>query len=522
MKRVRVRTSYIKALAIAFPFALLLILVATPSALAEPINVFDVDDYHRSAAAGTEVGFDWVVFNNGTSPILITTTAIMPSQEVTGSFDPAFVTLDPGSSAVISLILTSDPNMGDANITIEVAFYATPMDDPSLVTIEHRTANLVVDSNLANVGNNAIFGIWSNPLPPPLDDNWGAFLVSLLGWVLIGLVFAFVIDPLVHFVTRKTDTILDDLILKIIRVPIFAFIITYGAVTSLEILNIDRDIVANIETAYEVVVVLLVVWVAYKVYKEIVLYYAKEYSKKTDTQMDDVAVPLLEKIGLVVIPLLGLMTILSMFGYDLTALLAGVGFLGIVIGFAAQSTLANFFAGLQLIADRPFKVGDILRLEDGDQLEVRHIGMRATELYNPDTDEVSVIPNNEIANKRIINMVEPDRKLRIVVTVGVAYGSDVEKVMTVMRQTAMEHPNTLKGGEHMPVVRFYEFGEFSLNFKIFIWVDDLSNRFKVSSDFRQELNRRFAEAGIEIPFPQRVITIKQDKREGREEPSEQA
>jgi small-conductance mechanosensitive channel len=238
--------------------------------------------------------------------------------------------------------------------------------------------------------------------------------------------------------------------------------------------------------------------------------------------MDDVAVPLLEKIGLIVIPLLGLMTILSMFGYDLTALLAGVGFLGIVIGFAAQSTLANFFAGLQLIADRPFKVGDILRLEDGDQLEVRHIGMRATELYNPDTDEVSVIPNNEIANKRIINMVEPDRKLRIVVTVGVAYGSDVEKVMTVMRQTAMEHPNTLKGGEHMPVVRFYEFGEFSLNFKIFIWVDDLSNRFKVSSDFRQELNRRFTEAGIEIPFPQRVITIKQDKREGKAEPSEQA
>jgi len=509
---------HIKMLAIAIPLALLLMFVASaPVANANPINVFEVGSYEETVAAGTEVEFDWVVFNNETSPILVTPSAIQASPDITETFDPAFVTLDPGSSTTIRLKVGTDTNMGNANLTIDVAFTATPMNDPTVVWEESRSANLIVDSKLANVGNNAIFGIWPNQLPPPLDGNWGAFLVTLLGWVLIGLAFVFVVDPIVHYITRKTDIVLDDLILKIIRIPVFVFIITYGAVSSLEILNIDRDVVAQIETAYEVVVVLLVVWVAYKVYKEIVLYYAREYAKKTDTQMDDVAVPLLEKIGIVIIPLLGLMTILSMFGYDLTALLAGVGFLGIVIGFAAQSTLANFFAGLQLIADRPFKVGDILRLEDGDQLEVRHIGMRATELYNPDTDEIVVIPNNEIANRRIVNMVEPDRKLRIIVTVGVAYGSDVDKVMTIMRQTAMDHPNTLKGGEHMPVVRFYEFGESSLNFKIFIWVDDISNRFKVSSDFRQELNRKFAEAGIEIPYPQRVVTIKHDKGEGKGE-----
>ena len=485
--------------------------IAAPLTSASPMNVFGVGGYEKSAAAGAGAEFDWVVFNNGTSPILVKPSAVLSNTEVEASFDPAFVTLDPGASRTISLKIGTDPNMADANLTIEVVFTATLMDDPGQVWEEHRAANLVIDSRLANVGNNAIFGIWPNQLPPPLDTNWGAFLVTLLGWVLIGLAFAFVFDPIVHRITRRTDTMLDDMILKIIRVPVFVFIITYGAVTSLEILNMDRDLVAQIETFYEVVVVILVVWVAYKVYKEIVLYYAREYARKTDTQMDDVAVPLLEKIGIIVIPLLGLMTILSMFGYDLTALLAGIGFLGIVIGFAAQSTLSNFFAGLQLLADRPFKVGDVLRLEDGDQLEVRHIGMRATELYNPDTDELVVIPNNEIANRRIVNMVEPDRKLRITVAVGVAYGSDVDQVMTIMRQTAMEHPNTLKGGDHLPVVRFYEFGESSLNFKVFIWVDDISNRFKVSSDFRQELNRRFVEAGIEIPFPQRVVTIRHEK-----------
>jgi MscS family membrane protein len=520
--RMHLRTLRIKAMALAFPLVTLFVLMAVaPIASAQPLNVFDVDTYVKSEAAGTNVQFDWVVFNNGTSPILVQPRASEVSQDLTETFDPAFATLEPGSSITFVLLISTDPNMGDANVTIDVVFSATAMDDPTFVMEERRTANLVVDSKLANVGNNALFGIWPNQLPPPLDGNWGAFIVTILGWVVIGLVFAFVFDPIVHYLTRKTDTMLDDILLKIIRIPVFVFIITYGAVTSLEILNIDRDIVAQIETAYRVIVVVLIVWVAYKVYKEIVLYYAREYSRKTNTQMDDVAVPLLEKIGIVIIPLLGLITILSMFGYDLTALLAGVGFLGIVIGFAAQATLANFFAGLQLLADRPFKAGDILRVDGGDQLEVKHIGLRATELYNPDTDESVIIPNNVIANNRIVNMVEPDRRLRIVITIGVAYGSDVDKVMTIMRMTAMDHPNTLKGGEHMPVVRFSEFGDSSLNFKIFIWVDDINNRFKVSSDFRQELNRRFAKEGIEIPFPQRVVTVKYDHAGAREPTSKQ-
>lgn len=502
--------------------ALALILTLTwmacaPVASAGTLNVFDVDTYSRRIAGGEGATYSWVAFNNGTSPVLVTFSAHNERpDELTISFDPAFVALGPGESRTCVMNVATDHNMGDANVTIPVTFSSTPMDDPSNMTSARRSAVLVVDSNLGNVGVNALFGIWPNPLPPPLDGNWGAFLVTIIGWVLIALSFAFVLDPLVHRVTRRTQTSLDDIILRIVRAPVFIFILSYGAVVSLEILNIDRDIVADIETAYKLILVVLVVWVAYRVYKEIVLHYAREYAKRTETQVDDVVVPLMEKIGLIIIPTIGLMTILSMFGYDLTALLAGVGFLGIVIGFAAQSTLANFFAGLQLLADRPFKVGDMLRLESGDQLVVRRIGMRATELYNPDTDEMVVVPNNEIANKQIVNMVEPSRTLRVIITIGVAYGSDVDRVMTIMRQTALDHPNTLKGGEQMPVVRFADFGDSSLNFKIFIWVDDVSNRFKVASEYRQELNRRFAKEGIEIPFPQRVVTIRYDKGKGAE------
>lgn len=240
-------------------------------------------------------------------------------------------------------------------------------------------------------------------------------------------------------------------------------------------------------------------------YDGIVIHYARVYAKKTDTEIDDVVVPLMEKIGLIILPLVGMMAILGMLGYDLTALLAGVGFLGIVIGFAAQSTLSNFFAGLQLLTDRPFKVGDTLQLESGEVCEVKKIGMRATELLDGDTEQLIVVPNNDVVNKKIINMVEPDKRLRVLAKINIAYGSDVEKVSTILRRTALEHSNVLKNAEHQPVVRFSDFGDSSLMFKVFIYIDDVAYRHKVTSEYRKAVYERFAAEGIEIPFPQRVV-----------------
>jgi small-conductance mechanosensitive channel len=469
--------------------------------------VFAVDQYHKQVQAGEGSNFEWVVFNNDSSPYIVRP-SVTPSinADVSEQFDVQYVTLQPGASSPIRLSVSTHLSMPTSNVTFSVSFIITKMSDPNQTEIVHEVASLMVVSSIGErVGQNKIFGIWDNFLPAPLNGNEGAFLASVLGWLVIGLFFAYVVDPFVHLFTRKTETSLDDMLLKLSRMPIFAFIISYGLVNSLEILALDRDLITQIDFGYKMVVILLIVWVVYRIYHNIVIYYAKEYSKRTNTEIDDVLVPLMEKIGVVVIPLLGLIAIFNLFGYDVTALLAGVGFLGIVVGFAAQSTLANFFAGIQLLADRPFKVGDLLLLDNGDICEVKHIGMRATELYNPDTNELVIIPNNDIANKKIINMMEPDRKLKIMVQINAAYGSPVEKVMLILKNTALSHPNVLKGKEVEPVVRFTDFGESSLTFKTFIWIDDLDNRYKVPSDFRIEIERRFKEEGIEIPLPQQVV-----------------
>ncbi len=479
-----------------------------------PVNIFEVDDYDKHVIAGDGVTFEWVVYNNDSTPYLVQiNTSHSVSEGINEAFDSPFLTLEANKSTTVVLRVTTDLAMPTTANTFTITFKVTKMSDPAQTVEYTKTAVLHVTASVgSSAGENKLFGVWDNFLPAPFDTNVGAFIVTLLGWVGIALFFAFVIDPLVHALTKKTETDLDDIVLKIIRAPVFVFVITYGLVSSLEILNLDRDLVLNIEFAYRIIVVLLLVWVSYKVYDGIVLHYARRYAQKTETEIDDVVVPLMEKIGLIVIPLLGLMVILGMLGYDLTALLAGVGFLGIVIGFAAQSTLANFFAGIQLLTDRPFKVGDLLRIENGAECEVRKIGMRATELYNPDTDEIVVIPNNDIANKMIVNMVEPGRNLKIMVKIEAAYGSDVDKVMTILKQAAMETPSVINEPSRQPVIRFSDFGESSLVFKVFIFIDDVNHRFKVASDFRKEVNRRFAQEGIEIPFPQRVVHLVDDTK----------
>jgi MscS family membrane protein len=498
---------------LALPFVILLVMAAIgPSVQASGVNVFDVEEknYYPSIDASQNATFEWVVYNNDSSPYLLKMNVTgVDSNGIRPVFDRAFLSIDPGISQSVKLTMVPNRDLPTTDTTFDVIFNFTQMNDPTHNITITKQASMHVESTYgAKAGQNKLFGIWQNNLPPPFESNYGAFVVTLLGWVGIALIVMFVVDPVIHFITRKTETQLDDILLRILRYPVFIFIVAYGIViNSLEILNLPRPDVRLIETAYSLIIILLVAYVAYKIFDEVVLYYAKEFAKKTDTEIDDIIVPVVEKLGMVLIPVLALIAIFNMFGYDVTVLLAGVGFLGIVIGFAAQSTLANFFAGLQMLVDRPFKIGDLLEIEGGDICEVTRIGMRSTTLYNTFTHEEVIIPNDQIANNKIVNMVEPDRKLIVTVKVGVAYGSDVEQVKRILLEEAAKLPNVLNTEDHKTVVRFSDFEASDLLFKTFLWVDDVKNQFKVGSDFREAILREFTKAGIDIPFPQSVVWL---------------
>ena len=490
---------------------LVLAVCAVPVASADPVNVVGSGNHHiDKLGAGKSVVLDWVVYNNDTSSYLLEINPILNTSS--SSFDVSVagetpIVIDSGGHFNAQLTFSSERYASDAQVGMLVYFNMTKLDDPTVKTSVVETASVNVDSLFASSGNK-ILGVWENALPSPLNNLYASFGITVVLWIGIAGFIYFVLNPIVHQFTKKTKTELDDRILEVTRGPIFIIIVMFGLVDSLSILNIPQEWHAQIWQIYQASLILVLAWVAYRIYDKVIIYYAEQWSKRSETELDDVLVPLLQKLGIVVIPVVALIAALSYFGVDATVLVAGMGVIGLVVAFAAQQTLSNFFAGLQLLMDRPFKIGDVIELDSGEICEVRKIGLRSTTLYNTADHELVILPNNDVANKKVVNYSRPDNHRAMSAEVGVAYGTDVEKVKTILLDIARTHPDVVNEEGQMPYVRLAKFGDSSIEFKLWFWVDDIKKIWRVSSEVRERIDKRFKEAGIEIPFPQSVVTFK--------------
>jgi len=164
------------------------------------------------------------------------------------------------------------------------------------------------------------------------------------------------------------------------------------------------------------------------------------------------------------------------------------------------------FSGIFIVADAPYKIGDYIVLDTGERGQVTHLGMRSTRLLTRDDVEVT-IPNAVIANAKIINESGgPWVKHRIRVPLGVAYGSDVDEVCSVLEETAKGHPEVVK--QPGPRVRMRAFGASSLDFELQFWIDHPELRGRIRHDLLKDIYKAFETRGIEIPFPQTDIHLR--------------
>ena len=205
-----------------------------------------------------------------------------------------------------------------------------------------------------------------------------------------------------------------------------------------------------------------------------------------------------------VLVLVGFIVALSALGFDLKNVTILGGALGIGIGFGLQTVVSNFVCGLILLFERPLKVGDVIEL--GDQRgKVKKLGLRATVVETFDRAEV-VVPNTDLISNQVTNWTLADRRMRLTIPVGVAYGSDIALVMKSLAKIAEEHLLVLKNPA--PQVLFSALGASSLDFEFRIWIADFSDRRRVQSDLLMEIDRKFRELEIEIPFPQSDLHLK--------------
>ena len=206
-----------------------------------------------------------------------------------------------------------------------------------------------------------------------------------------------------------------------------------------------------------------------------------------------------------IVLVVGIVIVLENTGIHLAALAVFAGAVGVGVGFGLQNIASNFISGLVILAERPITIGDRIEVA-GIAGQVEHIRARSTVIRTND-NIMMIVPNTKFIDSPVTNWTYGDRRVRFRIPVGVAYGSDVDKVRDALLAVAHENSHTLK--EPAPSVFLDQFGDSSIDFKLMVWSSDMSAR---PSRYRSDLNfaiaEKFREAGIEFPFPQRDVHIR--------------
>ncbi|MFH2058976.1 MAG: mechanosensitive ion channel family protein [Pseudomonadota bacterium] len=303
---------------------------------------------------------------------------------------------------------------------------------------------------------------------------------------------------------QKTHFTVDDQILDILHRPVFMSIIFVGLALATERLAF-REMV-NFVTLGVLKTMAIFYWAvaATRILKLLLSLVSDDESRFKLVQ--DRTLPLFNNLIILLLTGLTIYLIFLVWNIDLTAWVASAGIIGLAISFAAKDTLANLFSGVFIMADAPYKLGDFIVLDSGERGNVTSIGIRSTRLLTRDDVEITV-PNSIMGNTKINNEAGGrHEKVRIRVQVGVAYGSDLEKVHNILLEVAKNNVNVCKSPD--PRVRFRAFGNSSLDHELLCWVNQPVLKGKVLHQLNTSIYNQFKEQDIEIPFPQQDLHIR--------------
>ena len=348
-------------------------------------------------------------------------------------------------------------------------------------------------------------------LPESLIPVWEVVdRIPLVGALVVALAF-FVLAVVVRIVVFRSlkrlaglsATLIDDRLLQNLGKPVFTTILFIGLTfaTNAAMLPIGTSVIVNLLLS-----VIVASWM-------------RAILRISDSLLDTLGnhehftlieartMPLFDLTTKLLTILIGSYVLLLIWGINPVGWLASAGIVGIAVGFAAKDTLANLFSGFFIVADAPYKIGDYINLDSGERGKVSAIGLRSTRLLTRDDVEIT-IPNGVIANAKIINESGgPHLKIRTAVSVGVAYGSDVDGVMRTLEGIGLDHPQTC--AQPAPRVRMRGFGASSLDFDLLIWIDHPEQRGKIKHELLMEIYKAFGREGIEIPYSKHDVFIKE-------------
>ena len=324
-------------------------------------------------------------------------------------------------------------------------------------------------------------------------------VLIILGAVIAAKITDMIFTRIFKRIVNKTQTNFDDRILELLHRPIFYSILFIGfsvAVKTAELPNyIDYALVGIFKTST------ILIWL-FVVMKVLILSMEWASQKTSNPLLQQKTLPLFNNLGKIAIGLFGIYFIFLSWDININGILASAG---VVLGLAAKDTVANFFAGIFLMADSPYKEGDYILLDTGERGYVKSMGLRSTRFMTRDDIEIT-IPNSVIAASKIVNESGgPGEKERVRITLHVAYESDIDDVKALLISIALGNENVLKVPE--PRVRFREFADHGLRLQLLFWIHKPEIRGRTVDAVNTEIYKQFSQNNISIPYPTMKVIL---------------
>jgi small-conductance mechanosensitive channel len=340
----------------------------------------------------------------------------------------------------------------------------------------------------------------------PLEDP--RVVETLLSLGLLGAAYlaaravSFLLGRTLARAAERTHSRLDDELLSGLKRPVTYLLFLVGASFAVQRLPLPDPWARRLDQALMVLGILLVTLSLLRTWRVALQWYATRPRFLEDGGLVREFGPLLGKLGSLFIAAVAAIAILQRLGLDVSSLVVSLGVGSLALGLAAQDTLANMFAGFILMLDRPFRIGERIRLASGEVGDVEAIGIRATRIKTLD-ETVLFVPNSVLVKEKLVNQSRPTREITSRLELGVAYGTDLARARRVLADAALaaEYVAT----ERAPVVLVTRFADSSINLLLIFWARDYTEQGLALSAVHEEVDRRFREHGIEIAFPVRRL-----------------
>jgi small-conductance mechanosensitive channel len=336
--------------------------------------------------------------------------------------------------------------------------------------------------------------------------------IMFLGAMVLGWVAKRFLSTIGRRLAAKTDSELDDIIIEIIVDRIKWIAVVAGSYLATEELirgTETTDVIARQWLGYAqgiifVCFVAVVTVVIIRITDSSIKYTMERHARRTASKLNEALFPLINRIFNILIAVIALIIVLHHFGQDVSSLVVSLGVGSLAIALAAQETIANMIGGFVIMTDRPFRVGDRIKLPTGDMGDVQEIGIRSTRILDFDNN-LMIFPNADLIKGKIVNYSYPSEQIRIFVDVSVAYGTDLERAKTIITNLATQHPDVLQAPA--PAVFLVSFGEASLNLQLNGRTNDYRKKFPIETTLREQIYKALAEEGIQMALPYRVVQL---------------